>query len=118
MIHAIFAKSLKRSAERLTYSSLGNGQRHGQRKSWAFAMSRAGAMTALCKGTGTINGNGDYHFLLTSIDGDQAGGGGEDTLRIRIWSDSEGLIYDNQPNASEFAAPMTVLSGGSIVIHH
>jgi hypothetical protein len=74
-------------------------------------MSRAEAMTALCKGTGTINGNGDYHFLLTSIDGDQAGGGGEDTLRIRIWSDSEGLIYDNQPNASEFAAPMTALSG-------
>jgi len=30
---------------------------------------------ALCKGTGTINGSGDYHFMLTSIDGDQPGGG-------------------------------------------
>src|SRR6185503_1680046 len=73
---------------------------------------------ALCKGTGTINGRGDYHFMLTSIDSDKPGGRGEDKLRIRIWSDNDGLIYDNQPNASEFAAPTTVLSGGSIVIHH
>lgn len=73
---------------------------------------------ALCKGTGTINGSGDYRFMLTSIDGDQPGGGGQDKLRIRIWSDSAGLIYDNQPNAPEIAAPITPLSGGSIVIHH
>jgi uncharacterized delta-60 repeat protein len=72
---------------------------------------------AVCKGTGTINGSGDYHFMLTSIDGDQPGGGGEDRLRFRIWSDSNGLIYDNQPNAPEIAAP-TSLSGGSIVINH
>ena len=73
---------------------------------------------ALCKGTGTINGSGDYHFMLTSIDGDQPGAGGEDKLRIRIWSDSNGPIYDNQPNAPEIAAPTTALGGGSIVIHH
>ena len=73
---------------------------------------------ALCKGTGTINGSGDYHFMLTSIDGAQPGRGGEDKLRIRIWSDSNGLIYDNQPNAPKIAAPTTALGGGSIVIHH
>lgn len=72
---------------------------------------------ALCKGTGTINGSGDYHFMLTSIDGDQPNGEGVDRLRIRIWSDSNGVIYDNQPNAPEIAAPTTALSG-SIAIHH
>lgn len=72
---------------------------------------------AVCKGTGTINGSGDYHFMLTIIDGDQPGGGSEDKLRIRIWSDSNSLIYDNQLNAPELAAPTAALGGGSIVIH-
>ena len=72
---------------------------------------------ALCRGTGTINGSGNYHFMLTSVGGDRPGGGGEDRLRIRIWSDSDGLICDNQPNASEFAAPTNALGGGNIVIH-
>ena len=72
---------------------------------------------ALCRGTGTINGSGNYRFMLTSVDGDQPNGGGVDKLRIRIWSDSDGLIYDNQLNAAEFDAPTTPLGGGSISIH-
>ncbi len=72
---------------------------------------------ALCRGTGTINGAGNYRFMLTSVDGDQPNGGGVDKLRIRIWSDSDGLIYDNQLNAPEFDAPTTPLGGGSISIH-
>ena len=71
---------------------------------------------ALCKGTGTING-GNYRFMLTSIDGDQPGGGGQDKMRIRIWSDSDGLVYDNQLNAPETDAPTTALGGGSITFH-
>jgi uncharacterized delta-60 repeat protein len=71
---------------------------------------------ALCKGTGTINGN-NYRFMLTSIDGDQPGGGGQDKVRIRIWSDSDGLVYDNQLNAPETDAPTTALGGGSITFH-
>jgi uncharacterized delta-60 repeat protein len=72
---------------------------------------------ALCRGTGTINGRGNYRFMLTSVDGDQPNGGGQDKLRIRIWSDSDGLIYDNQLNAPEFDAPTAALGGGSISIH-
>jgi hypothetical protein len=70
------------------------------------------------KGVGTINGSGSYRFMLTTIDGGQAGGGGQDRVRLRIWSDSTGLIYDNQLNAPDSADPATVLGGGSIMIHH
>ena len=69
---------------------------------------------ALCTGTGTINGSGSYRFKLTTIDG----GDNQDKIRLRIWSDSAGLIYDNEPNTPESADPTTVLGGGAIVIHH
>jgi surface antigen len=70
------------------------------------------------KGTGTINGAGDYAFFLTAMDGDGSGGTGVDRFRIRIWDrTSGGLIYDNQVNAPADADPTTALGGGSIVIH-
>jgi uncharacterized delta-60 repeat protein len=78
----------------------------------------SGGRKAQYKGTGTINGSGSFNFMLTAIDGDQPGGGGPDKFRIRIWSDSDGLIYDNQLNAPDSDDPTTALSGGSIVIHH
>lgn len=77
----------------------------------------SGGKKAQYKGTGTINGDGNYRFMLTCIDGDKPGGGGVDKFRIRIWSDS-GLIYDNQLNAPDSDDPSTALGGGSIVIHH
>jgi hypothetical protein len=71
------------------------------------------------KGTGTINGAGNYGFLLTAIDGDMPGGGGGDKFRIKIWDKSrnDALVYDNQLNAPDDATPTTSLGGGSIVIH-
>lgn len=73
---------------------------------------------AQCKGVGTINGSGSYRFMLTIIDGDQPAGDGQDKFRIRIWSDSEGVIYDNQLNAPDGSDPTTVLGGGNVAIHH
>jgi hypothetical protein len=57
------------------------------------------------KGSGTINGEGDYKFMLWAGDHDP------DTFRIKIWYEdgTEVLVYDNgnkQP-----------IGGGSIVIH-
>lgn len=78
----------------------------------------SGGKKAQYKGTGTINGDGNYRFMLTCIDGQQSGGGGVDKFRIRIWSDTSGLIYDNQLNAPDSDDPSTALGGGSIVIHH
>ena len=58
------------------------------------------------KGNGTINGEGDYAFMLTGVDGDDD----DDTFRIKIWDKETGeMIYDNNDD--------TILSGGQIVIH-
>ena len=70
------------------------------------------------KGVGTINGDGEYGFMLTAIDGQVSGGGGVDKFRIKIWDKATGeVIYDNQLGASDDADPVTELGGGSIVVH-
>lgn len=70
------------------------------------------------RGSGTINGAGDYGFLLTAIDGQVPGGGGTDKFRIKIWGrQGGGVIYDNRLGAAESSDEATELGGGSIVIH-
>ena len=71
------------------------------------------------KGTGTINGIGEYGFMLTAIDGQIAGGGGIDKFRIKIWDNiTDDIIYDNNLGADDFGDDATELSGGSIMIHN
>jgi MBG domain-containing protein/Big-like domain-containing protein len=72
------------------------------------------------KGSGTINGAGDYGFLLTAVDGSSNGGGGSDKFRIKIWDNNNNgaIVYDNQIGADDTANPTTTLGGGSIVIHN
>jgi hypothetical protein len=70
-------------------------------------------------GSGTVNGAGNYGFMLTAIDGSVGGGGGIDKFRLKIWN-SSGVVYDNQVGSvdtSDVADPTTALGGGSIVIH-
>jgi short-subunit dehydrogenase len=55
---------------------------------------------AQCKGVGTINGGGSYHFMLTIIDGDQPSGDDQDKLRIRIWNENDGVIYEVAPGVA------------------
>jgi hypothetical protein len=67
-----------------------------------------GSDYARFKGIGTINGEGEYKFMLWAGDGEP------DTFRIRIWeedeiSGDETTIYDNGFDQE--------ISGGSIVIH-
>lgn len=72
------------------------------------------------KGSGTINGSGDYGFLLTATDGQVSGGGGVDKFRIKIWDRTTSLVvYDNVAGASEDidTANPQAIGGGSIVIH-
>jgi hypothetical protein len=71
------------------------------------------------KGTGTINGGGNYGFMLTAIDGQINGGGGVDKFRIKIWDKNNGdaIVYDNQIGSPDGADPSTALGGGGIVIH-
>jgi hypothetical protein len=71
------------------------------------------------KGTGTINGEGGYGFMLTAIDADLTPSTDMDLFRIKIWDiDTEEVIYDNQIGEAEDADPMTALDGGAIVIHN
>jgi hypothetical protein len=77
------------------------------------------------KGTGTINGAGNYGFLLTATDGALNGGGGVDKFRIKIWDNNNCpqsvcvIVYDNAPSSSDDInlSNQEVLGGGSIVIH-
>ena len=72
------------------------------------------------KGNGTINSEGNYGFMLTAIDGQINGGGGSDRFRIKIWDVGAGIIvYDNQAGSDDAAEldDLTILHGGSIVIH-
>ncbi len=70
------------------------------------------------KGTGTINGGGDYGFLLTAVDGQFNGGGGVDKFRITIWDRETGaVVYDNKMGKSDDSAAATELGGGQVVVH-
>ncbi|HEY9246543.1 MAG TPA: hypothetical protein VIO11_06835 [Candidatus Methanoperedens sp.] len=54
------------------------------------------------KGTGVINGSGNYEFLLTATDGAISGGGDIDQFRIKIWDKTTGnVVYDNVFGASD-----------------
>jgi hypothetical protein len=76
------------------------------------------AARAQYKGSGTVNGSGNYGFLLTAVDGQVTGGGGVDKFRIKIWNIANGgVVYDNQIGAPDSTDPNTALGGGSIVIH-
>ena len=59
------------------------------------------------KGAGTINGAGEYGFMLTAEDNTKAGDA--DTFRLKIWDSSDTIIYDNGSQQG--------IDGGSIVIH-
>ena len=70
------------------------------------------------KGSGAINGEGDYGFMLTAVDGTITGGGDEDNFRIKIWEkEDETVVYDNQADAADDANATDGIEGGSIVIH-
>jgi len=70
------------------------------------------------KGSGTVNGSGDYGFLLTATDG-KLKGDGIDKFRIKVWSKATGdVVYDNKPGSDDIDnSGQTELGGGSIVIH-
>jgi PKD repeat protein len=69
--------------------------------------------SAKFKGTGTINGEGSYKFMVTAVDGELSGVGAPDTFRIKIWTENEAtgeefIIYDSGE---------IEIGGGSIKIH-
>lgn len=70
------------------------------------------------KGTGTVNGQGNYAFMITGMDNYKRRGDQPDAFRIKIWDrNGGGVVYDNQMNVPDSEYNATVLGGGSIVIH-
>jgi hypothetical protein len=74
------------------------------------------------KGTGTINGAGEYKFIVTAIDAKLTHSTDVDKFRIRIWeeiADVEVVAYDNMFGADDDAelCSSTEITRGSIVIH-
>ena len=82
----------------------------------------AGAQ-AQFKGVGSINGEGEYKFMLTGIDADNNSSDNFDTdrFRIKIWFEENGneiVVYDNglgSEDSDDLAA--TEIGGGSIKVH-
>ena len=70
------------------------------------------------KGSGTINGSGDYFFMLTATDSELKGKPNQDTFRMKVWhKNSNIVIYDNLLDAPDAEDLLTQLGGGSIQIH-
>lgn len=86
-------------------------------RSYAYEWLVVGGPKAQFKGSGTINGAGDYGFLVTVNDGDVSGGG-VDRFRIKIWDKAtETVVYDNQMGDADDADATSAIERGSIVIH-
>jgi hypothetical protein len=71
------------------------------------------------KGVGTINGRGNYGFLLVAVDG---GTGGMDSFRMKIWDRDAGgsednTVFDNGGETNTETLLNKISGGGSIVIH-
>jgi hypothetical protein len=71
--------------------------------SYDWLVVNQGGTNAQFKGYGTINGTGNYGFMLW------AGDGSPDTFRIKIWDANEVVVYDNGTDQP--------IGGGSIVVH-
>ena len=71
------------------------------------------------KGTGTINGGGNYGFMLFAIDANLTPSTDVDLFRIKIWDKDNGdmVVYDNELSGADDADPTTEIGGGSIKIH-
>ena len=95
---------------------VGNLDFHSKAYQWLVI---SGAM-AQYKGSGTINGSGNYNFILTARDGSQVGNNSPDGFRIKITDQSGGVVYDNVPGNNDTASSgnTQALGGGSVIIHN
>jgi hypothetical protein len=75
---------------------------------------------AIYSGTGTINGTGNYGFMLTAVDERLSGSADADLFRMMIWDkhNNNEVVYDNEMGAVEGADPTTPVLWGDIAIQH
>ena len=67
--------------------------------------------TARYGGSGTVNGQDGYDFLVSVTDG-------PDRLRVKIWNRETGdVVFDNQPGDPDDASASTRIRSGQITVH-
>ena len=79
----------------------------------------ANGTRAQFKGRGTINGTGDFGFMLTAYDNGEPGSG-VDQMRLKIWdTDTDEVVYDNRFGVSDDVdrADPQIITNGNIAIH-
>jgi hypothetical protein len=88
---------------------------HSENYEWLVI---AGAR-AQYKGVGTINGGGNYGFMLFAIDANLTPSTDVDLFRIKIWDKDNGdmVVYDNNVGGGDNTDPTAQIGGGSIMIH-
>src|SRR5680860_84496 len=72
---------------------------------------------AIFKGTGTINDQGNYNYIVSFIDGDITGDKTLDLFRIIIWDENDQVLYDNQNGDIDAARAVEQIGNGSLTIH-
>jgi len=75
-----------------------------------------GPVYVIRSGDGTLNGKGNYGYLLTIEDGDLPGGNGQDKLGFKIVdynSSKEKVVYDSKAGVK--GAELSLISEGDIV---
>jgi PKD repeat protein len=72
---------------------------------------------AFFQGSGTIDGAGNYGFLISAMDEKFAPDEDEDRFRLQIWDEGGAVVYDNQMGSGIYDNPTTPLGKGSIALH-
>lgn len=70
---------------------------------------------ATFQGTGTLNGDGGYGFLIAVEDGGSPPT--SDRIRVKVWESDGDVVYDSQPGAIVSAAPTSSLTSGNVTVH-
>lgn len=84
--------------------------------SWDY-LSIGGCFLAAFKGSGTVNGTGNYGILVVQSDKDR-NPANANNIRIKIWNKNAGnsVIFDTQPGDADNALPTTPIQG-AIQVH-
>lgn len=70
---------------------------------------------ATLQGTGTVNGQSGYTFLVTGLDG---GATNLDFIRFQIKDAvTNNVVFDSQPGAGNTVEPTALITAGNVVIH-
>ena len=77
----------------------------------AWLVAEVDGSAAQYGGTGSVNGDAGYRFLVAVTDG-------PDRLRVKIWNVETGdVVFDNQPDDPDDAAASQPIRSGQIMVH-